>query len=430
MNYLIKNGRVIDPENRIDDIMDILIKDGKIEKTAKAISDKADQVIDAKGKIVAPGLIDMHTHLREPGREDKETICSGTRAAARGGFTTVACMPNTDIPIDNPETVRLVKEIARKDAIVNVAVIAAITEKRQGKKLVDMKALRGEGIIAISDDGCSVEDKEILLAALKDSKKEKVLIIEHCEDAKLAGSGVMNKGFVSTKMGVRGISNASEYEIVKRDIELAKKAGARIHIAHVSTKESVDLIRRAKKDGIEITAETCPHYLALTDECCVTYDTNMKMNPPLRTNEDIQALKDGLKDGTIDVIATDHAPHIDSEKDVEFDHAPFGVIGLETALSVSAMELVDTKVLSWSELIARMSRNPSKILGLDKGSLKKGLAADIVIFDPQKEYVYKKSLIESKSKNSPFIDWKLRAKVTHVFVAGKPVMKDEVISAS
>lgn len=427
MTYLIKNGRVIDPENNIDGVMDILIKDGKIEKLAKAIPDKADEVIDASGKIVAPGFIDMHTHLREPGREDKETIRSGTRAAARGGFTTVACMPNTDIPIDNSETVKLVKDIAKKDAIVNVAVIAAITEKRQGKKLTDIKALKVLGVVAISDDGSSLEDKELLLAALKDSKKEKMLLIEHCEDPGIAGSGVMNKGFVSTKMGLRGISNASEYEMVKRDIELAKKAGARIHIAHVSTKESVDLIRRAKKDGVEVTAETCPHYLALTDECCVTYDTNMKMNPPLRTKEDVQALKEGLKDGTIDVVATDHAPHTDSEKDVEFEHAPFGVIGLETALSVSSMELVDTKVLSWSELIARMSRNPSKILGLDKGSLKKGLAADIVIFDPQKEYTYKKNSIESKSKNSPFIDWKLKGKVTHVFVSGKPVMKDEVI---
>lgn len=430
MIYLIKNGRVVDPENKTDEVMDILIKDGRIEKTARSIADKADEVIDAKNKIVAPGFVDMHTHLREPGREDKETIRSGTRAAVRGGFTTVACMPNTDIPIDSPEIVRLVKDIAKKDAIANVAVIAAITEKRQGKKLADMKALKAEGAIAISDDGCSVEDKETLLAALKESKKEKILLIEHCEDPKLAGTGVMNKGFVSTKMGLRGISNASEYEMVKRDIELAKKTGARIHIAHVSTKESVDLIRRAKKDGVEVTAETCPHYLALTDECCVMYDTNMKMNPPLRTKEDAQALKEGLKDGTIDVLATDHAPHTDSEKDVEFDYAPFGVIGLETALSIAATELVGAKVLSWSELIALMSQNPSRILGLNKGNLKKGLMADVVIFDPQKEYTYKKDLIESKSKNSPFIDWKLKGKVTHVFVSGKPVMKDEVIFSS
>jgi dihydroorotase len=428
MTYLIKNGRVIDPENNIDEVMDIFVKDGKVEKTAKAITDKADEVIDAKNMIVAPGFIDMHTHLREPGREDKETIRSGTRAAVKGGFTTVACMPNTDIPIDSIETVKLVKDIAKKDAIANVVVIAAITEKRQGKKLSDIKALKAEGVAAISDDGCSVEDKEVLLAALKESKKEKVLLIEHCEDPKLAGTGVMNKGFTSTKMGLRGISNASEYEMVKRDIELAKKAGARLHIAHVSTKESVELIRRAKKDGIDVTAETCPHYLALTDECCGMYDTNMKMNPPLRTKEDVKALKEGLKDGTIDVIATDHAPHTDSEKDVEFDYAPFGVIGLETALSISVMELVAQKVLTWPELISKLASNPAKILGLDKGTLKKGAGADIVIFDPEKEYTYTKVSIESKSKNSPFINWMLKGKVTHVLVGGKLVMKDETIT--
>jgi len=429
MTYLITNGRVIDPANNIDDILDIYISGGKIENIGKNLNVKADETIDAKGKIVAPGLVDMHAHLREPGREDKETIHSGTRAALRGGFTTVAAMPNTDITIDNVNAVKLVKNIIEKDALVDVAIIGAITEKREGKKPVDTKALKKEGVIALSDDGSSVDDDETLTSALKAAKKEGLVVIEHCEDKNLSGSGVMNEGYVSTKMGLRGMPKSSEYERVKRDLELAKKCEGRIHIAHISCKESVELMRQAKKAGVNATAETCPHYLALTDECCVTYDTSMKMNPPLRAKDDVAAVKAGLKDGIIDAIATDHAPHTDSEKDVEFDCAPFGVIGFETALSIAVMELVEPKILSWSELITRMAVNPSNILGLGKANLKKGKRADIIIIDPQKEYIYKKESIESKSKNSPFIDWKLKGKVTHVFVAGKMVMGDEVVNS-
>jgi dihydroorotase len=263
--------------------------------------------------------------------------------------------------------------------------------------------------------------------ALSQAKKNKLVIIEHCEDTRLSKNGVINSGFVATKMGLRGISAQSEYERVRRNLELAKSAGSRIHIAHVSCKESVELIRAAKGKGIDVTAETAPHYFTLTEECCVTYDTNTKMNPPLRTKEDIEAIKKGLRDGTIDAIATDHAPHTDSEKDVEFDYAPFGIIGLETALSLAATELVDKKVLSWPELILKMSANPSNILGIARGSLKIGGPADIVIIDPNKEYVYKKDTIESKSKNSPFIDWRLKAKVVGVFVGGRLIMKDEII---
>jgi dihydroorotase len=430
MSYLIKNGRVIDPESKLDEPLDILINNGKIENIGKALTDRADEIIDAKGKIVAPGLIDMHAHLREPGREDKETVASGTRAGIRGGFTTVACMPNTEPAIDSPKTVKLVREIARKSAVSGVVIIAAITEAREGKKLVNIKALKAEGAVAISDDGSSVENEDLLLAALKEAKKEGILVIEHCEDLKLSSGGVLNKGFMSTKMGLRGITKASEYERVRRDLELAKKSGGRIHIAHISCKESAELMRQAKKSGIDATAETCPHYFALMEDCCSTYDTNTKMNPPLRTKEDVAALKEALKDGAIDVVATDHAPHTDSEKDVEFDYAPFGIIGLETALSLSVMELVDKKILTWSGLISKMSANPSKILGLGKGNLKKGSPADVIIIDPDKEYIYKKESIESQSKNSPFIGWKLKAKVSHVFVAGKMVMKDEAIGHS
>jgi dihydroorotase len=420
MKYLIKNGRVIDPANKVDDILDVLVADGKIEKTGKNLSDKA-QIIDAKGMIVAPGLVDMHTHLREPGREDKETVLTGTLAAIKGGFTSVACMPNTEPALDNPAIIKSLKDTIKKDARTNVFIIGSITEGRAGKRATDFHKMKKVGAVAVSDDGSSVDDDTVMSGALEQSKEEGLLIIEHCEDRRISGSGVMNHGFISTKLGLKGIPSSSEYERVKRNIELAGKASARIHIAHVSTKESVDIIRRAKKEGIKVTAETAPHYLALTEECCATYDTNTKMNPPLRTKEDSEALKGGLKDGTIDVIATDHAPHTDSEKDVEFDFAPFGVIGLETALSLCVMELIDKKILSWPELITRMSVKPSSILGIDRGSLKIGSMADIIIIDQDKEYTYTKDSIVSRSKNSPFINWILKNKVIKVFLGGKLV---------
>ena len=418
--YLIKNGRVIDPANKIDDILDILISNGRIEKVGKDLNDKA-ETIDAKGLIVAPGLVDMHTHLREPGREDEETICSGTRAAIKGGFTSVACMPNTEPPLDNPAIIKTLKEIIKKDARVNTFIIGTITEGRAGKRATDFHKMKKEGVVAVSDDGSSIEDEKVMSEALEQSREENLLIIAHCEDRKVSGSGVMNHGFTATKLGLKGIPSESEYEPIKRDVELAKRSSARLHIAHVSTKESVDIIRRAKKEGVKVTAETAPHYFSLTEECCATYDTNTKMNPPLRSKEDVEELKKGLKDGTIDVIATDHAPHTDSEKDVEFAFAPFGIIGLETALSLSIMELVEKKILSWTGLITKISVNPSNILGIDRGSLKKGSIADVVIIDPNKEYTYTKDSIESKSKNSPFISWVLKGSVERVFVGGKPV---------
>jgi dihydroorotase len=419
--YFIKNGRVIDPANKIDDILDILISDGKIEKIGKNLTDKAEPV-DAKGMIVAPGLVDMHTHLREPGREDEETVLTGTLAAIQGGFTSVACMPNTEPALDNPAIIKSLKDIIKKDAQANVFIVGAITEGRAGKRATDFHKMKKEGAVAVSDDGSSVDDDMVMLSALEQSKEENLLIIEHCEDRKISGNGVMNHGFIATKLGLKGIPSESEYERVKRNIELAKKAGARIHIAHVSTKESVGIIRRAKADGVRVTAETAPHYLALTEECCATYDTCTKMNPPLRSKEDSDELKRGLKDGTIDVIATDHAPHTDSEKDVEFAFAPFGIIGLETALSLCVMELVETNTLSWPELITKMSVNPANILGIDRGNLSKGSVADIVIIDPNKGYTYTKESIASRSKNSPFINWILKSKAVKVFVGGKPVI--------
>ena len=423
MNYLIQNGRVIDPANKVDEIADVLIEGGKVSAVGKGLGASGAESIDAKGKIIAPGLVDMHAHLREPGREDKETVRTGTCAALRGGFTTVACMPNTEPALDNVEIVRALQVIIRRDALCNVAIVGAITEGRAGKKLTDIAGLKEAGVVALSDDGASVEDGALMLEALKKARASELLVIAHCEDTKLSGGGVINKGFISTKMGLRGISRESEYAMVKRDIELAKKAQGAIHIAHVSCRESVEIIRQAKKDGARVTAETAPHYFTLTEDCCVTYDTNTKMNPPLRTKDDVAAIKEGLADGTIDAIATDHAPHTDSEKDVEFDHAPFGIIGLETALSLTAMELVASGVLSWSETIARLSANPARILGIGKGGIAPGAPADLIIIDPDKEYVYARESIASKSKNSPFVNWRLKACVTHAMVGGKIMLE-------
>lgn len=425
--YLIKKGRVVDPATKTDAVMDILISSGKIEKTGQNIAANGAAIIDVSGSIVAPGFIDMHVHLREPGREDKETIRTGTRAAIHGGFTGVACMPNTEPAIDCPEMVKAVRDIAKKEGVCNVFIIGAITKTRGGKILSDIKGMKAEGIVAISDDGSSVEDARIMSAGLKEAKKEGVVLIAHCEDADLAAKGVVNRGLISTKMGLRGISKESEYERVRRDMELAKEVNAAIHIAHVSCMESVEAIRKAKRAGVKVTAETCPHYLALTEDCCVTYDTNTKMNPPLRTKDDVNAIKAGLQDGTIDVIATDHAPHTDCEKDVEFDLAPFGIIGLETALGLAVTELIDGKVLTWPELIAKLSLNPARILGINSAGLARGAVADITIIEPSREYTYTKDSIESKSRNSPFIGWKLKGGVSHVFVAGKMVVKDGVV---
>ncbi len=424
MKYLIKDGRVIDPVNKVDEVLDVLVSDGKIDKISNKIDRRADETIDAKGKIVTPGLVDMHVHLREPGREDKETIFTGTRAAVKGGFTAVLCMPNTEPAVDNAKVVKVVKEIIKKDALSIVYIAGAITEGRRGAKLTEFDAMKKEGIIAVSDDGSSVDDENLMQTALKEAKKSEILLISHCEDKTKSGHGVMNHGFIATKTGLRGMPQEAEYERVRRDIELADKAATPIHIAHVSSKESVEIIRKAKQKGVKVTAETAPHYFTLTEDCCVTYDTNTKMNPPLRTKEDVEAIKEGLRNGAIDAIATDHAPHTDAEKDVEFDLAPFGIIGLETALSLAVMELVEKKVLSWPELIRKMSANPAKILGIEGGSLKEKSPANIVIIDPAKKYIYKKEAIESKSKNSPFINWELKAGAETVFVGGKLVMKN------
>lgn len=419
MKILIKNGRIIDPSSRLDREYDILIENKKVVKIGRNIKASTDKTIDATSKLVMPGIVDMHVHLREPGREDKETIATGSDAALKGGVTSVVVMPNTNPCVDSLENLRFVQRIIKKSAKANIFIAAAITQGRLGKKITDIAKLKKHGIVAISDDGDSVDSSVLLHQALKKAKASKVLTICHCEDRSLSGRGVVNLGPISTKLGLRGISKESEYKRVARDIELAKKAKASIHIAHVSCQESIELIAQAKKKGIKLTAEAAPHHFSLTEESLLGYDTNMKMNPPLRTERDIDAIKKGLKDGTIDVIASDHAPHTESEKEIEFDRAEFGVIGLETALAVSITELVHTNILDWSELARKLSYNPAKILGLNKGSLGVGHDADIIVVDPNKEWLVKRSDFISRSKNSCFVGRKLKGVVEHTICGGQ-----------
>jgi len=425
MKMLIKNGRVIDPANKIDEIYDILIENSKIARIAKDIKPNGAEVIDASGKIVIPGLVDMHVHLREPGREDKETVATGTFAALCGGVTSCLAMPNTNPAMDSGENIKLLNGIIKDTAKNNVFIAGAITKAREGKELTDIKILKKEGAVAITEDGSSVDSEDLMLDALKKAAGEKVLVISHCEDKSLSGRGCVNRGFISTRMGLRGISKESEFTRVARDIELALKAKARIHIAHVSCKESVDLIAKAKKKGAQVTAETAPHYFSLDETLLLGYDSNLKMNPPLRTKADIAAIKAGLKDGTIDAIASDHAPHTENEKQIEFDRAEFGVVGLETELAAAITELIDMGVLSWIELVKKISYNPAQILGIDKGTLAQGADADIAIISPGEEWAVTKESMHSKSKNSAFLGRKLKGVVEYTILAGKIVYKRE-----
>ncbi len=429
MSILIKKGRVIDPRQGLDKVMDILIEGGKISKVGAAGKASAATVIDAGGKIVAPGFIDMHTHLREPGNEDKETIETGLRAAIAGGFTTVCAMPNTEPSCDNQAQAKFLTEKAKMLHSANLIPVGTITKGRQGKEITEMSDLKDAGCLAVSDDGSSVEDPGLMRKALEYASMTDMLVISHAEDKSLAGDGVMHEGYWSTVLGLSPIPSKAESTIVERDIQLAQLAGARIHIAHVSAAESVEIIRRAKKEGIPVTCEAAPHHFSLTDEDVKTYDTSMKVNPPLRSKEDIKAIKKGLKDGTIDVIATDHAPHLDSEKDKEFDYAPFGMIGLETALSLSVINLVEEGCLDWEELIRKLATNPAMILKYDRGTLLEGAVADVVIIDPDKEWTYERENIISKSANSPFIGKKMKGFVESVIVGGKIVKQEGKILA-
>jgi len=419
MKILIKGARVIDPANNTDDVRDILIDGAKILKVEKTIAAQADNIIDAKGKIVMPGIVDMHAHLREPGREDKETIASATTAALRGGVTSILAMPNTSPCIDSAESIELLKNIIRKTAQMNGFMCGAITKNRLGKELSDITGLEKFGAVAISDDGASVDSDEIMKEAMQHAKKKNILVLCHCEDKSLSADGVVNFGFTSTRLGLKGISRESEYKRAQRDIRLAEETGARLHITHVSCAETIEFIRQAKKSGIKVTADVTPHHMCLDEEAVLEYDPNFKMNPPLRGKEDLAAIKQALKDGTIDAIATDHAPHTENEKEIEFDRAEFGVIGFETILSVAITELVATGVLSWPELVKKLSYNPAVILKVNKGALAPGHDADITVVSPDKEWQVTKEGFASISKNSAFLEKKLKGVVEYTIVSGK-----------
>ncbi len=426
-SILIKSGRVIDPSQNLDAEMDILLEDGKVKSLHKAISAKAQVTIPAAGKLVLPGLVDMHVHLRDPGRPDEETIATGTGAAALGGFTMVACMPNTDPPIDTEAVVEYVISKAKVEGVVGVVPIASITKGSSGKELTEMGTLLELGAAAFSDDGKSVINSAVMRRALEYANQFGATIISHCEDVNLSSGGMMNEGALSTKMGLKGIPTQAEEIMVARDIMLAKefcKPGrAKLHIAHVSTARSVELIRKAKKEGLPVTCETAPHYFTLTEGEVEGYNTLAKVNPPLRTEKDVNAIVAGLKDGTIDAIATDHAPHTIEEKKIEFGLAASGIIGLETVLSLVLTELVETGVLSLKLAIEKLTSGPAKILGLRKGSLKVGSDADLTILDPVNEYTYDVSKSASKSRNSPFDGWKLKGSVEVTIVGGEIVVK-------
>lgn len=424
MTLLIKNGRLVDPAQGIDDKYDIYVDEGVVSKVEKHIEDVADDVIDASGLIVAPGLIDIHVHLREPGYEHKETLKSGSFAAAKGGFTTVCSMPDTLPVIDSVEMLENFYDRLRKDAIVNVLPVSSVTMGQGGEYLVDIESMAGHGAVAISEDPYTVNNAALFRKAMILAASSNIPVMTHCEDVTLAGRGVINDGPKSMEMNVMGISNSTEEVMVARDIILAKDTGVSLHICDCSTASSVKMIKIAKENDIKVSAEVSPHHFTLCDEDIVADDSNFKVNPPLRSRKDVEALREGLKDGTIDVIATDHSPHHPSEKTSSIKMSPFGVVGLETSLSVSISELVDKGVLTLSQLIEKMSTNPAKIVGIDRGSLKVGMAADITIFDPNASYVIESDNFVSMGKNTPFEGKKVKGIVRYTIVGGYTVYEN------
>ncbi len=427
MRTLIKKGRILNPATNLDVVADLLIEDDKVSKIAENIETEADEVIDAEGKWVTPGFIDLHVHLRDPGFEYKETIETGSRAAAAGGFTSICCMPNTNPVVDSEIMVEYINLRAARGAVVNVLPIGAITKGQKGEELAEIGKMAKAGACAISEDGKSVMNAGLLKTAMNYSKMFNIPVLSHCEDKALVGGGVMNAGVQSQIMGLKGISNDSEDVIAARDILLAETTGAKLHLCHVSTRGSVQLLREAHQRGVNVTAECCPHHFTLSDEVVTSYDANTKMNPPLRSNEDVEALRNALKDNTINVIATDHAPHSIDEKNCEYDKAAFGIVGLETAFALGETVLVEGGYLTPMGLIEKMTINPAKVLGIDKGDISEGKIADIAIIDPEAVYKIDASKFESKGKNTPFDGYEVKGKVLYTIVGGKTVFEKGTI---
>ncbi|MCX5799352.1 MAG: dihydroorotase [Proteobacteria bacterium] len=428
MKILIKKGRVIDPKNDIDEMLDIYINGNIMERIDRNIREKGSdiQIIDASHHIIAPGLIDVHAHLREPGYEYKETIKTGTMAAVKGGFTTVVCMANTHPINDNKSVTEYIIEKSKSEGLCRVFPCGAITKGLKSEELSEIGEMFEAGIIAISDDGKSVKNAELLRRALEYAKLFAIPTISHCEDEDLS-KGFVHEGHASLLSGLDTIPSISEEIIVKRDMAIAQYVGSPIHLTHISTEGSVDAIHKAKKGYKKITCDTCPHYFTLTDEATLGFDTNTKVNPPLRSKEDVKALKEGLKNNTIDIIATDHAPHEGSSKDVEFNLATFGISGLETAFALS-LSLVHEGVLTLKELLKKFTVNPAKLLKLPYGELTPGKVADLIIFNPDIEWVVDKNKFLSKGKNTPFHGWKLKGKNLLTIVDGKIVYRDKIFT--
>jgi len=418
---LIKNGRVIDPANNVDKICDLLIVDGKIASVGK-IEKHAQTVIDASGKLVTPGLIDIHVHFREPGDEEEETIASGSAAAVAAGFTSVVCMPNTRPPIENETDVEYIHRKGRQTRKTHVYTMGAITKHREGVELAEMGFMAEAGAVGFTDDGAGVQDPAVMLRALKYSGMFGLVVAQHCQDNAFAANGVMNAGYYSTVLGLPGIDALAEEAMLWRDIQLVRKlahAPIRYHAQHISTAGAVELIRAAKKDSLPVTCEVTPHHLLFTEKSCAEYDTNYKVNPPLRTEADIDALKQAISDGIVDALVTDHAPHLQSEKELEFLTAPFGIASLECALALYVKALVEPGILDWPGLIELMTARPAKIIGVDKGTLGKGKQADVTIIDPDAHYRIDAAKFRSRSRNCPYLGWNVKAIVDKTIVGGE-----------
>lgn len=425
MTILIKNGRILNPSENMDKEMDIYVQDGVIQERAENIQKNADKVIDAKGCYVMPGLIDLHVHFRDPGFTYKEDIETGSRAAAKGGFTTVCCMPNTKPVVDSVETVKYIVDKSKEVGLTNVLPVGAVTKQMAGREITDVEKLKEAGICAISEDGKSVMHSGVYRKAMKEAARLNVPVMAHCEDINLVEGGVINLGDKSEELGVKGISNAVEDVIAMRDIMLARETGATLHLCHCSTKDSVEMVKQAKAEGIKVTAEVCPHHFSMCTDDITGNDSNFKMNPPLRRREDMETLIEGLRDDVMDVISTDHAPHSAEEKARDLEHAPFGIVGLETSVALTLTNLVKTGYITPLQMAAKMSYNPAKVLGIDKGTLNEGAIADITIINPDKEYSIDVNTFVSKGKNTPFDGYKVFGEVECTILGGKAVYEKD-----